>query len=459
MTENPMNDAEKIDQFLSDLAQDIHADPPDGLDADTVAFLRDLVRAESEPPVAPSVSKHIWMRALTDAQADSQVNPSLNGHLSKVTILDEEEEHPMTAIPFPTSTRGNATYRNLPFTLAVAGAITILFAGLLLILSLNPRNNATGLSALPETQQTDEANPLIVIFERYIYEVWIAGDFEVLNDIMSSGHHLYNGASEYMGRDSTIEALTSIRYGIANIVIDDFVVDEDSVWAQLRITPEYDVIQTTTIPQQVTSLTSTDDERVIRTNITINFGVDGLIHDTYINFAPLVRITDNEVDSSDAQSTALPPEGTTPTEWVSVDTTVASVHEVIDRFWQSDVFDAQDPNLATLSDLYAPNYTLHLTNNQGMSLGIEPELNILDYLSALHRDVTQAGRVQEFDTVTVLANQTHVMVQFQALIPEGGTINTWDGVILYRFEGTQIVEEWWYGDYEFLDIPNPASEE
>lgn len=458
MTDKPMNDAEKIDDFLSALAQNIDADPPDGLDADTVAFLRDLVRAESTPPIVPSLAKHIWMRALTDAQAENQVDPSLNGQVSKLTILDEEEP-PMTAIPFPTSTRGNAAHRNLPLTLAVAGAITLLFAGLILMLNLNPRNTTTGLSAL-EIQQTEEATDLVTMFERYIYEVWVAGDFEVLNQIMSSEHNLYNAVSEHVGRDNTIEAITAIRYGIADIVIDDFIVDEDSVWAQLNITPEYDFGQINAVTEDTMSMTSLGEDGVIRTNITVNFGVDGLIQETYVNIAPLTQISSNDEPTSiGIEPTALPPEGATVTEWVPVGYTINSVHEVIDRFWQSEEFDPQDPDLAMLNDLYSPNYILHVSNNQGMTLAIEPELNLLDLLDGLHRDIAQTQRIQEFDAIMVLANRDYVMVQFSAISLETDESDAWGGVLLYRFEGTQIVEEWWYGDQEFFHIPDPTTNE
>ena len=425
-----------VDAFLDALAQDITATPPDDLDAETVAFLRDLVRAETIIP-DESLQARVWQRALSNAQETSAFNPSLNGH--KTDQTENDKERPMTVISYnDVHTRSHR--KQLPLTLAVAAVITVLFAGLLFTF-----NNRSDNNSLLSTQEQDTPIPfveenidIVALFERYINEVFANGDMAVLDEILSPVHVIYfnNIENSHAGLTNTRGALEEIRGSIESITIDDLVADEDSVWARITITRTY-------IPDENFPTVYDQSGQFVRIGmITAYLDEDlGLFDETYL-FGTLYPL-----DLSGFipfQSDPYPYEITERENTETIET-------ILDTFWQlgSDFYSA-DINLTELPLLYAPDYRLYFNDEE--VLQASEDLRVWEILDTLRANISMTNFRLRLTESSITTSGNYVFVEFVAETEVNDVVETFTGNITYRMVDGLINEEWWAIERELLNM-------
>jgi tetratricopeptide (TPR) repeat protein len=150
-----MSEAELFDQYLDALRRDPKAAPPPDLDAETAAFIRELVAAEQQPAPMKSLQDRVWHKTLTLAQdeRDSFARPaSRNGRVDeKLTLLkrderiqtsDDDRTTMLSEVRVTPGTRPPTSRYFWQYTLTIAAAVLILaLLGGLLIQMVNNNPN------------------------------------------------------------------------------------------------------------------------------------------------------------------------------------------------------------------------------------------------------------------------------------------------------------------------------
>lgn len=112
--------ARLIEQFMDALLQDAQADPPPGLDVNTVAQVRTLVAANRPSSLALNQKARMWKRALAQSRADAYPNGRIPQSLSNRV----EKDTMQIALPMPDAAQRHAR-RLSGWTLALTAALTL----------------------------------------------------------------------------------------------------------------------------------------------------------------------------------------------------------------------------------------------------------------------------------------------------------------------------------------------
>lgn len=142
------------------------------------------------------------------------------------------EDKPMFSSTIVRMPPGSSRRLSVPLTLIATAAMTLLVSALLIF------NTRTGLpvffSSMPYAQT--EPTPAEV-FERYIDEVWNAGSFEALGELLAPEFTQYDAAMSepLVGAASLQAAVESFRGNLPGVVfaIDQAVTESDTVFARL----------------------------------------------------------------------------------------------------------------------------------------------------------------------------------------------------------------------------------
>ena len=424
-----------VDAFLGALGQDINATPPDDLDAETVAFLRDLVRAETIIP-DESLQARVWQRALSNAQETSTFNPSLNGH--KTDQTENEKERPMTVISY-NDVHTRIHRKQLPLTLAVAAVITLLFAGLLFTFNNRPDN-----TSLLSTQEQDTPVPsvgedvdIVALFERYINEVFVAGDMDVLDEIISPDHILHSDIETEVieGFVNSQDLLSAYGDVVESITIEDYIANENSVWARLNLsyiyTPWDDAIE---ISGQTSNFTSSG-------MIVVYLDEDtGLFDETYTS---LLSVSFMEASLSQIR---LASDNTQ-----SESDNLEIARTAFNTFWSfgRDFYNT-DVNLTELRPLYTPDYRLYVNGDE--VLQASEDLRVGEILDTLRANISMTNFRLRLTESSMRTSGSYVFAEFIAETEVNDVVETFTGNITYRFVDGLISEEWWTTERELLNM-------
>ena len=444
-----------VDVFLSALATDINASPPDDLDADTVAFLRELVRAETVAP-DKSIQKRVWENALADARGKSELNPTLNGHNPNQSSHDEDKQMSilqLTGTPklqlLETTKR-----RQLPLTLAVAGLITLFIAGLLFAFNDEPDTSVMLSTPLQVTETAippiEEDVDIVALFERYVNEVIVAGDVDALEEILSLDHALVTGTQPITDLADTVDFFDDLSQVVTDATIDDYTADEESVWARLTITQVFDPIES------VPSIANQDGTYSFSAVMVVYLDTDlGLFAETYLSalsdiyaFAPR-NILDDEPAWSDTNDEIE-------------QYNMRIVTTVLDVFWGAGLVPIRSGISAEeLFALYAPDYRLYISENGGQVLQATDEFTPAELLAPLTLAIPTPNLA--LSDISITASGNYVFVDFAAEYERDGEIEAFTGNFAYHIIDGLITEEWWSSDmFVFTDadtgITNPFAE-
>lgn len=174
-----MSQAELIDRYLDALSRDPQTRPPDGLDAATAAFVREVYLAQREPAAHKTVQERVWYKSLLEAErlrarhtGPSKNSSSRSGTVENVTILKPNErikweddmnmsitfESPSESAP---KTRPPEARYLLQYTVTIAAAIVIMVGlGAIIIQMMNERP-PIGYPALVSLDATLTPNPQV----------------------------------------------------------------------------------------------------------------------------------------------------------------------------------------------------------------------------------------------------------------------------------------------------------
>ncbi len=161
--------SQPIDDYLDKLMRDPDALPPEGMDADTAAFVRSLVAAGTVS-TPPALRRRIWQRSLNDARARSQTptfTPSSNGH--QVHTFDNPGDEPMAQVTLPVNWRARqASTSQRIGVLTLVAAIALVIIGVMLLTTMRsapsylnaPEDPNSAGSLLQGTTETPTASPI-----------------------------------------------------------------------------------------------------------------------------------------------------------------------------------------------------------------------------------------------------------------------------------------------------------
>jgi LysM repeat protein len=130
-----------IERYVDMLIHDPNSPPPQGMDAETAAFVRALVAAGTvKPPEARR--RRMWQRSLDSAKTASRAHsqrltftPSSNGH--QVRRSDSEGDDPMAQMTFPAHRRAQtASSPQRMGVLTLVAAVALVIFGVILLTSI-----------------------------------------------------------------------------------------------------------------------------------------------------------------------------------------------------------------------------------------------------------------------------------------------------------------------------------
>lgn len=192
-----MNEPHLIDQYMDALRQNPKATPPPGLDAETAAFVRNLVLSQQTKKPSESVRDRVWHKALNlaeqpdSATTNNPFNPTQNGLVEQQIRLvksgQPSEACDADVYPIQVFNRQGAPHTRPPtlryfwqYTLTIAAALVIiaLLGGILIQMVYDPSEGYPGAESLQTEEPTVPAcDPTLNYLAQGSVHV-AAGDYE-----------------------------------------------------------------------------------------------------------------------------------------------------------------------------------------------------------------------------------------------------------------------------------------
>jgi predicted SnoaL-like aldol condensation-catalyzing enzyme len=420
-----MSKAPELHAFIEALKRDPQAEAPPGLDPALADLMRALVLDDLHAAPSPETLGRIWQRALTDARRASS-----SAHRPKFSVNGRNT---------PPRKPGNREYASagprarsigLParavMPLAAAVASALLFVMLLLPAIFN---HSTPRGPDSVWLRPDERNERV--FRRYIDEVWNAGRFETLDDLLTADCVRHTpGLPDITGADGIASVVGAFRavYPDPLLSLDSLSAGDERVEAWVRVTVT--VGDSIVLPDGIV-LAPTNDQITYDLQIEARFVEDG---DT----ARIAEIwTQPDGVGLWLQMAAL-----------TDDETPAAVKDehIGAAFRLDQVLDEAEPTAANLTSLVDPALSVHEQTRDGVAV------------ERPYADLVAAGWNQDSDAIRVertISKGDLVAVQLLVREETSGAPHWAEQITLYRFEQGRIAELWrfWNRDFEEENTP------
>jgi predicted SnoaL-like aldol condensation-catalyzing enzyme len=419
-----MRRAPELYAFIEALKRDPQAEAPPGLDP----ALDDLVRAMvlDDLRAAPSAETlgRIWQQALTDARRAStsvpQPKPSVNGRNN--SSRRAPGDHAVFGLPRrPLHLTGRAL---MPLVAAVASAL--LFVLLLLPAIFGPSTPHGPDSVWLRPDQRNER-----VFRRYIDEVWNAGRFEPLDDLLTADCVRHSpGLPDITGADGITQVVGDFRavYPDALFNLETLTATSKHVEARVKVTVT--MAGPIVLPDGIV-LAPTNDQITYDLQIEARFVEDG--------------------DTSRIAEIWTQPDGVG--LWLQIaaltdetpPTAVKDEH-IGAAFRLDQVLDETEPTAANLTSLVDPALTLHERTRDGVAV------------ERTYADLAAEGWDRSPDAIRVertISKGDLVAVQLLVREETSGAPQWAEQITIYRFEQGRIAEVWhfWHREFEEENTP------